>query len=404
MLCCKGATPIEKNFIVTDVNGKIIGSTYPKRARGLVKNGRAEYAGDHTIRLKNTHVPAVNNITEEIKMSKVIDFNAREFRFDETCRSLDGDEVNAGMRAFVTMSFGNTEVWEIGDWCWTWSQIRCDLKLEKNTDYVFRFAMEGGVCDTDDAVTIAHITPRDNWEQRYSYLLDHNKFMPVICKKDGDGLLRIFELPFNTGDDEEWIIYLVAQHAVARFFAPVSAEITDSLPDITYSDWWNEGREKKRQAQSGFNAVDGINVAYESQEIDEAELADSLTKIGDNCSVAFENVTVRFSGAEGDFSVGSSVDGSNFAFENCTLTSRAMSMILAKLGDGCNVGMENITVTEEGIDDLIDIGGAAFGMNIALDNVTIPAKVFRLFNAKLGDGSNMASENVTTVNKQNDPE
>ena len=228
--------------------------------------------------------------------------------------------------------------------------------------------------------------------------------MPVICKKDGDGLLRIFELPFNTGDDEEWIIYLVAQHAVARFFAPVSAEITDSLPDITYSDWWNEGREKKRQAQSGFNAVDGINVAYESHEIDEAELAGSLTKIGDNCSVAFENVTVRFSGAEGDFSVGSSVDGSNFAFENCTLTSRAMSMILAKLGDGCNVGMENITVTEEGIDDLIDIGGAAFGMNIALDNVTIPAKVFRLFNAKLGDGSNMASENVTTVNKQNDPE
>ena len=77
-------------------------------------------------------------------MSKVIDFNAREFRFDETCRSLDGDEVNAGMRAFVTMSFGNTEVWEIGDWCWTWSQIRRDLKLEKNTDYVFRCASRNG--------------------------------------------------------------------------------------------------------------------------------------------------------------------------------------------------------------------------------------------------------------------
>ena len=336
-------------------------------------------------------------------MSKVIDFNAREFRFDETCVSCDGDEVNAGMRAFVTMSFGNTEVWEIGDWCWTWSQIRRDLKLEKNTDYVFRFAMEGGVCDTDDAVTLAHIAPKSNWEQRYSYLLVHNKFMPVICKKDGDGLLRIFELPFNTGDDEEWVILLVAQHAVARYFAPVSAEITDSLPDTTYYDWWNDGREKKRQTQSGFNSVDGINIAYESQEFDEAELAARLKKVGDNCSVAFENVTVRFSGAEGDFSVGSSVDGSNFAFENCTLTSRAMSMIIAKLGDGCNVGMENITVTEEGIDDLIDIGGAAVGMNIALDSITIPSRVFRLFDAKLGDGCNMASENVNTESRQNDP-
>ena len=93
-------------------------------------------------------------------MSKVIDFNAREFRFDETCRSSDGNAVNAGTRAYVTMSFGNTEVWEIGDWNWTWSQIRRDVKLAKNTDHVFRFSMEGGVCSTDDAVTIAHIAPK----------------------------------------------------------------------------------------------------------------------------------------------------------------------------------------------------------------------------------------------------
>ncbi|MBQ4225133.1 MAG: hypothetical protein II664_02340, partial [Oscillospiraceae bacterium] len=214
--------PIEKNVIVTDVNGRVIGSTYPKRAKGLVKKGRAEYTDDHTIRLKFTHAPAVDIITEEQKMSKVIDFNAREFRFDETCRSSDGNAVNAGTRAFVTMSFGNAEVWEIGDWNWTWSQIRRDMTLEKNTDYVFRFSMEGGICSTDDAVTIAHIAPKRDWDDRYSFLLDHNKFMPVICKRDGEGLLRIFELPFNTGEDEEWVIILVAQHAVTRYFATVN--------------------------------------------------------------------------------------------------------------------------------------------------------------------------------------
>ena len=237
---------MEKNVIVTDVNGRIIGATFPKRAKGLVKNGRAEYAGDHCIRLKFTHAPTVDKNTEESKMSKVIEFNAREFRFDETCQSLDGNEVNAGMKVYVTMSFGNTEVWEIGDWSWTWSQIRRDIKLEKNTDYVFRFAMEGGVCDTDDAVTIAHIVPKRDWEDRYSYLLDHNKFMPVICKRDGDGLLRVFELPFNTGEDEEWIIYLVAQHAVTRYFAPVDISLIEDMPDISYDDWWAECQRNKQ--------------------------------------------------------------------------------------------------------------------------------------------------------------
>ena len=90
------------------MNGKTIGATYPKRAKGLVKKGRAEYTDDHTIRLKFTHAPTVDTDTEESKMSKVIDFNAREFRFDDTCQSLDGSQVNAGIRAYVTLSFGNS--------------------------------------------------------------------------------------------------------------------------------------------------------------------------------------------------------------------------------------------------------------------------------------------------------
>lgn len=379
------------------MNGRIIGATYPKRAKGLVKKGRAEYTDDHTIRLRFTHEPTVDTDTEESKMSKVIDFNAREFRFDETCQSLDGNEVNAGMKVYVTMSFGNTEVWEIGDWNWTWSQIRRDIKLEKNTDYVFRFAMEGGVCDTDNAVTIAHIAPKREWEDRYSYLLDHNKFMPVICKRDGDGLLRVFELPFNTGEDEEWIIYLVAQHAVTRYFAPVDISLIEDMPDISYDDWWNESRRKKREGMSGSNAADEITAALTKQEFDENDFAARLIRLGNNCNLAFESVTV-YSGVVNEISVGECSTESNFAFENCTLTSRAMSMIIAKLGDGCNVVFENVTVNEDGINDLLDAGQAAFGMNIALENVTVPSKVYSLLEAKLGEDCNLGSENVTIVN------
>ena len=42
-------TPIEKNIIVVDENGKQYESTYLKRAKGLVKNGRAHYLEENKI-------------------------------------------------------------------------------------------------------------------------------------------------------------------------------------------------------------------------------------------------------------------------------------------------------------------------------------------------------------------
>ena len=42
-------TPIEKNVIVVDEQGNEYEATYPKRARGLVKNGRARFVDEHTI-------------------------------------------------------------------------------------------------------------------------------------------------------------------------------------------------------------------------------------------------------------------------------------------------------------------------------------------------------------------
>lgn len=41
--------PIEKNVIVTDENGKIYETTYLRRAKGLVKNGRARFLNENTI-------------------------------------------------------------------------------------------------------------------------------------------------------------------------------------------------------------------------------------------------------------------------------------------------------------------------------------------------------------------
>ena len=45
----KGETPIEKNVLVFDEQGNEYEATYPKRAKGLVKNGRARFVGENRI-------------------------------------------------------------------------------------------------------------------------------------------------------------------------------------------------------------------------------------------------------------------------------------------------------------------------------------------------------------------
>ena len=59
-------TPIEKNVIVVDENGNEYEATYPKRAKGLVKNGRARFIDENKICLA---CPPKNEL-EDKKMSE----------------------------------------------------------------------------------------------------------------------------------------------------------------------------------------------------------------------------------------------------------------------------------------------------------------------------------------------
>ena len=62
----RGWLPITKNINVTDEHGNKYEATYPKRAKGLVKNGRARFVDENTICLACP--PKINS--EEIKMSE----------------------------------------------------------------------------------------------------------------------------------------------------------------------------------------------------------------------------------------------------------------------------------------------------------------------------------------------
>ena len=132
---------MEKNIIVRDSNGRIIGMTYPKRAKGLVKKGRAFFSGEHMIQMINQEVISMeDNIINVDKVVEVEEkrlfFRPREWNFSKDCK-----DTAVGERCFIT-SFDETlaEVYCIGDWGESLSQIVTkDLILEKNTEYAFSF-------------------------------------------------------------------------------------------------------------------------------------------------------------------------------------------------------------------------------------------------------------------------
>lgn len=428
MQSCKGETPIEKNIVVTDADGKTIGSTYPKRAKGLVKNGRAEYADDQTICLRFTRAPTAVDTTEEHKMSKVINFNAREFRLDETCVTLDDDgnvigRSNVGERAYQTTSLGSFEMWEIGDWGWNWTQIVSEKKLEKNTDYILRFAMTGGHCDTFDETSKVILnakdgydTPEAAWEDRMTFDIAQSKYEPVISKRDKTGLLRVFEIPFYSGEHEEWEIRFVAMHAVARFFASPDNFAFEKLEDFTYDDWRREREQHLDSEDSGLsrlgmvlNAIkDGIGisagnkkakieeaVAAADTEYDEKRFAELLRGFGDGAVISLGGIKVSPSYSTEFYDIGGAFDGAVFDIHDADITAKALSMIIKKLGDGCVVNMSGIKVTSEGLENMYGVGKKSDGVILTLDGATLPQKALDLIYSKRGDGCAVYNQNLT---------
>ena len=81
-------TPIEKNVIVVDEQGNEYEATYPKRAKGLVKNGRARFVGENKICL----ACSPNKISEENNMSNNINKNLIFNQIGELQKSLESIE------------------------------------------------------------------------------------------------------------------------------------------------------------------------------------------------------------------------------------------------------------------------------------------------------------------------
>ena len=258
---------MEKNVTIIDQEGNVIGSTYPKRARGLVKKGRAEPVDDFTIMMPDAQVPTVvDNIdnTEEINMSKVIGFEARGFKIDPTCKS-----NSVATRMFVTDALGNNvEVYEIGDHKYNWTQISYEMPVGKDEDYEFLFAMTGDIdshklndqvkcsfmivpihekvkaltvdadgvikdeaSDTTNSNEKSEAEPDEDWENRYQYSLIRREYRPTMEKLWNGESLRFYRIPFNTGDADRIRFVFLAFTEPYKVFPVKNFEEYAKLPD-----------------------------------------------------------------------------------------------------------------------------------------------------------------------------
>lgn len=253
-----------------------------------MKNGRAEYVSDCengtdrtndtnlTIRILDTHKPTVD-ITEVNNMSKVINFDPRDFKADKSCES------NVIAKYFVTDKDGkNAIVHSIGNWDWDWTQICCDKKLEKNTDYVFRFVIVGGYCDTGDETSRFEIVPMpdgsltdDAYENRYTYDLVQNRYKPVLCKKTDEGMLRLFEIPFSTFDCEDFRFVFIAMHAVAMLYAPKELSAYADLEDTDFDQLREEINSKNDQNSEDSSA--NVMMDFSGAHVTRSTINDLLT-------------------------------------------------------------------------------------------------------------------------------
>ena len=195
-----------KNVTVTDAQGNIIGTTYPKRASGLIKNGRAIFVDDCTIRLSGKPEPSDTYNTSEVNQMNYILFNPRNWSFDQMQNNNQnsfGYGRNNGFsqsfpaeRSFINDFDGSlVESLMFGDWNTSYARtVSKELSLLPDTEYCFIFWLNGGENDKNSEVCRLQISFGGNWDDCYTYKLNRNYIKPVL-HRDG---WELYSIPFRT--------------------------------------------------------------------------------------------------------------------------------------------------------------------------------------------------------------
>ena len=370
---------MEKNISIIDLNGKLIGQTYPKRAKGLVKNGRAEYAGDCTIRLLVAHSSTIYDQDMEVEiMSNVINFSTRDFSFD-TSRG----GVKAGNREFITDFLGDTvEIFHIGNKNGDSTFVSCFKNLEANTEYIFRFGeIHKSTADEDLQFIVVPFMgddmSEDDWDNRYTFNISGGKFKAKLNKNLNGERLSIFEIPFNSGMAQKFKLFFKAENCEVCLVSARNLEEYASLEDyveskkffekkIDPSDWFagvdfskvdtqKFADKMKEMADTVSNSVKNIHFNFGSSESNECaydmrgknlyagDIASALLNLDDGQTVKLSNSNLKDS--EVTIEAGNRADECTFFARNCNIGGQAFTVLVNKGGDECKYDFSNSNIT-----------------------------------------------------------
>lgn len=225
-----------KNVTVTDEYGTYVGTTYPKRAKGLVKNGRALFVDDCTIRLSAKAEPSEHR--SEVKQMNYIYFNPREWSFGQSGQA---------ERCFIN-DFDNNLVEGMLLGGWNVNYAKASSKhylLAQDTEYCFVFWLNGGENDKGSEVCQLQIIFSQNQNDCYIYKLNRNYIRPLLHSQGWE----LYSIPFRTPDMSALladsipktagaVVAVDTQFAFVAGAAPMAVKPAKE-PDF-YKDWKDE--------------------------------------------------------------------------------------------------------------------------------------------------------------------
>lgn len=233
---------------VLDERGAVIGTTYPKRAKGLVKKCRAEFVSDKEIRL-NKQCPTYENM-EDNKMDQnnrtenrtnFITVNPREWSKNPHPGNktvFDRFMISNPLSGEIESASDMVEILSIGQWEWQGAScvVNGFQELEPKTDYHLVFWLNGGENDRSDETcelqilfTDSNITAsREEFAEGVCFRLNRSYIKPLKKYKGWE----YYDIPFTTTDAKYTQCQFVADRAPMAVMPAEEPQIYKVLPDV----------------------------------------------------------------------------------------------------------------------------------------------------------------------------
>ena len=236
---------------VVDEHGTVIGYTYPKRAKGLVKKCRAEFVTDQEIRLykeRPTYENMEENEMDECKKINYLTINPRDWYPDmEDPNTRDGamnGNRTQGSIAWDRFIMDNplaevvdtaprmVEVLSVGTFDWhRLTRVAVVLELAPDTEYQLVFWLNGGENDRSDEtcnLELLYLTEdKSQYTNRLCYRLNRSYIKPLKKYKGWE----YYMLPFSTDSTGFIKLRLVADRAPMAVMAAEAPEVYADLQD-----------------------------------------------------------------------------------------------------------------------------------------------------------------------------